>query len=135
MVDIVAFLDNYDSIILAILILIILIIEVFLLSFPKEIVMLYAGLVFGTVTGGFINLIGLFGAALLGYEGGYYGRFGLEKKRNHPILQKYQNWFDTRGLKALVFFRIFPFTPNAENSIQTNRMMKTINSQFSSRNS
>lgn len=112
MIDLVSFLENYDSIILVILILTILILEVFLLSFPKEIVMLYSGLVFGIYVGGVINLIGLFGAAVLGYEGGKYGRFGLEERRKHPVLQKYQHWLDTHGLKALIAFRIFPFTPN-----------------------
>lgn len=112
MIDVVSFLDNFDSTLLVILIIGILIIEVFLLSFPKEIVMLYAGLVFGTFFGGIINLIGLFGAALLGYESGYYGRFGMEKRRDHPLLQRYQNRLDKDGIKALVIFRIFPFTPN-----------------------
>ncbi|MCE7736858.1 MAG: TVP38/TMEM64 family protein [Candidatus Heimdallarchaeota archaeon] len=112
MVDVVSFLENYDSTILVILILGILILEVFLLSFPKEIVMLYAGLVFGIYIGGIINLIGLFGAAVLGYEGGYYGRFGLEERRKHPVLQKYQDRLDNDGIKALIIFRIFPFTPN-----------------------
>lgn len=112
MVDVVSFLNNFDSTILVILIIGILILEVFLLSFPKEIVMLYAGFVFGTFVWGIINLIGLFGAAVLGYEGGYYGRFGLEKRRQHPVLQKYQDRLDKNGIKALVIFRIFPFTPN-----------------------
>ncbi|MHA2029997.1 MAG: TVP38/TMEM64 family protein [Candidatus Kariarchaeaceae archaeon] len=119
MVDIVAVLDNFDSLTLVIIIVSILILEVFLLSFPKEIVMLYAGFIFGTLGGGIINLIGLFGAAVLGYEGGYYGRFGLEKRRNHPVLQKYQDWLDRKGIKALIVFRIFPFTPNDVLSISS----------------
>ena len=101
MVDIVSFLEDFDNWIIITLILIILIVEVFLLSFPKEIVMIYAGLKFGILFGGILNLIGLFGAAWLGYEGGFYGRFGLEKKRNNPVIQKYQKWLERNGLKNI----------------------------------
>lgn len=112
MVDVVSFLDDFDDSLIIILILLILILEVFLLSFPKEIVMIYAGVKFGIFFGGILNLIGLFGAAWLGYEGGKYGRFGLEKRRDHPLMQKYEGWLARNGLKSLAIVRLIPLTPN-----------------------
>ena len=112
MIDIVSYLEDFDNWIIIALILVILIVEVFLLSFPKEFVMIYAGLKFGILFGGILNLIGLFGAAWLGYEGGFYGRFGLEKKRNNPVIQKYQKWLERNGLKTLAILRLVPLTPN-----------------------
>ena len=83
-----------------------------MLSFPKEIVMIYAGLEFGTAFGGVINLMGLIGAFWLGFEAGRSGRIKLDDRRSQPLLQKYQRWLDSNGLTALIFLRIFPFTPN-----------------------
>ena len=85
MVDIIELLGNIDPEFLAIILILILVIEVFLLSFPKEIVMVYAGLIFGTFAGGMINLVGLVGAFWLGYEVGLSGRFGIEKLRKKPL--------------------------------------------------
>ncbi len=74
--------------------------------------MIYAGVKFGIFFGGILNLIGLFGAAWLGYEGGKYGRFGLEKRRDHPLMQKYEGWLLRNGLKSLIILRLIPLTPN-----------------------
>ncbi|MHA2253511.1 MAG: VTT domain-containing protein [Candidatus Kariarchaeaceae archaeon] len=92
MVNLLDFLSQFDSTVLVIIILTILILEVFILSFPKEIVLIFAGFVFGTFIGGIINIIGLFG--------------------NHAFMQKYQEWLGKNGLKALVICRLFPLTPN-----------------------
>ncbi len=119
MVDIISFIDDFDSWLIVILILIILILEVFLLSFPKEIVMIYAGVKFGTFFGGVLNLIGLFGAAWLGYEGGLYGRFGMEKRRNNPVMLKYRKWLEKNGLRSLLILRLIPITPNDVLSISS----------------
>lgn len=112
MIDILLFLSRINSKLLILVILLILILEVFFLSFPKEIVLVYSGFAFGFLFGGIINQIGLLGAAILGFEGGYFGRFGLEKRSNHPLIQKYQNWLDKNGIKSLFLLRIFPLTPN-----------------------
>lgn len=110
MVDILESLSSIDTEILALILILILIIEVFLLSFPKEIVMVYAGLIFGSFNGGIINLIGLVGAFWLGYETGLSGRFGIEKQK--PIMQKYEIWLRKNSLISLMFLRLIPLTPN-----------------------
>jgi uncharacterized membrane protein YdjX (TVP38/TMEM64 family) len=112
MVDILEALSNIDSDFLVIIIILILVIEVFLLSFPKEIVMVYAGLIFGTFGGGLINLLGRVGAFWLGYETGLSGRFGFEKLRKKPIMQKYEIWLGKHSLISLMILRLIPLTPN-----------------------
>ena len=112
MVDILESLGSIDTDFLAAIIIMILILEVYLLSFPKEIVMVYAGFVFGAFTGGIINLVGLAGAFWLGYETGLSGRFGIEKLRKKPIMQKYEIWLRKHSLISLMFLRLIPLTPN-----------------------
>ncbi len=112
MVNVLEFLGNINSEFLVILLIVILVIEVFLLSFPKEIVMVYSGLIFGTFNGGIINLVGLVGAFWLGYETGLSGRFGIEKLRKKSIMQKYENWLKKNSLISLMFLRLIPLTPN-----------------------
>ena len=112
MVDILESISSIDTEFLAIILILILVIEVFLLSFPKEIVMVYAGFIFGTFNGGIINLAGLVGAFWLGYEAGLSGRFGIEKLRKKPIMQKYEIWLRKHSLISLMFLRLIPLTPN-----------------------
>jgi uncharacterized membrane protein YdjX (TVP38/TMEM64 family) len=111
-IDLFDFLSQYENEILVFVILAILIFEVFLFSFPKEIVMVYAGLAFGTTQGTLINIIGLFGAAWLGFEGGIGSRFAVERWQKHPMVLKYSNWLHENGFKALLVLRLFPLTPN-----------------------
>lgn len=110
MVNIFTFLESYNSVTLAILIVVILTLEVFLFSFPKEIVMVYGGFAFGTVGGGLLNFLGLVGAVWLGFEGGYAGRISFD--REQKVVLKFQNWLENRGILALGLLRFFPLTPN-----------------------
>ncbi len=112
MVDILAILQSIDRNVLMIAIIAILVIEVFLLSFPKEIVMVFAGIAFGIAGGTILNLIGLFGAAWLGYEGGRLGKFGVERLRGHRLVVKYKDQLERRGNTGLSLLRLIPLTPN-----------------------
>ncbi len=110
--NILEFLSKYNALLLAIVVIIILTISVIIFGFPKEIPMIYIGIIFGTLIGGIINLIGLFGGIWLGYEVGLTGRFGVERYRKKSIMQRYQNDLNKHGLRALFILRLFPLTPN-----------------------
>ncbi len=112
MVEILQLLSNIDRNLLMFAIVLLLTIEVFLLSFPKEVVMIYAGFAFGLFGGSILNLLGLVGAIVLGYEGGRLGKFGLEKLRGHRLISKYERELDQRGMVGLTLLRLFPLTPN-----------------------
>ncbi len=112
MVDVLHLLETIDSNFLMVAIVLILTIEVFLLSFPKEVVMIYSGFVFGVFLGSVLNLIGLLGAIWLGYEGGRLGKFGLERVRGHRLVSKYEKQVSQEGLVGLTLLRLFPLTPN-----------------------
>lgn len=112
MVDILEIITAIDSRFLMVAIVLLLTVEVFLLSFPKEVVMIYSGFAFGLVIGSVINLFGLFGAIWLGYEGGRLGKFGLERLRGHRLVSRYEEKISQEGLIGLSLLRLFPLTPN-----------------------
>ncbi len=78
-------------------IVVILTVEVFAFSFPKEVVLIFAGYVFGIWVDSVLNLLGLMGAAILGYEAGRLGKFGVERVRGTHLVNKYEEFIERRG--------------------------------------
>ena len=119
MIDILQFLLGLDQGLLMVVIVAVLTAEVFAFSFPKEVVLIFAGFIFGLWIGSILNLLGLMGAAWLGYEGGRLGKFGVERLRGTHLVNRYESFIERRGLIALMLARLFPFTPNDVLSITT----------------
>ncbi|MHA2252634.1 MAG: VTT domain-containing protein [Candidatus Kariarchaeaceae archaeon] len=102
---------SLNPMVLAIVFLVLLIGQAIVVFFPKDATMILVGFFFGSVFGGVINVIGLFGASWLGYELGSTRIF----KRKRIISNKYyvlaQDWLQRHGMKALIFGRILPIMP------------------------
>lgn len=107
------FSDNY--VLEFILILGALIAQVFVPGFPKETLLLQAGIQFGVVLGTFLNWLGMVLAAQLAYEvvrksiatGGKYSRL-LEQYRESKFLKH----LERRGNYGLLLIRLIPYAPN-----------------------
>ena len=102
------FFGQINSLALATIFIAILIGQALIVFFPKDAFMVFCGLLFGSLTGGLLNLVGLFGAGWLGYEIGNSGLLNSQKMLNHPVFVKTQKWLNKHGMKALLFGRIIP---------------------------
>ena len=60
-------------------------------------VLIFAGYVFGIWVDSVLNLLGLMGAAILGYEAGRLGKFGVERVRGTHLVNKYEEFIERRG--------------------------------------
>jgi uncharacterized membrane protein YdjX (TVP38/TMEM64 family) len=98
--------NGINSLALAILLAIILIGQAIIIFFPKDAYMVYMGILFGTIGGGMINLIGLFFASWLGYELGSSNLF--QRINQNQRFDKYRVWIQENGMKALLFCRLLP---------------------------
>ena len=87
-----------------------------ILTFPGYILMIYAGFKFGLIMGTFINFIGLYLSCIIGYRFGKWSSIDLEK-RTSPKMQKFHNWVEEKGIKAVAFLRVIPLIPNNITSI------------------
>ena len=103
------------SVILALSLLGLLVFQVFIPGFPKETLLLSAGLNFGLFWGTVINWVGMILAAQLGYETVLYsirvgGRFST-------LLEEYQEsklviYLQDKGNLGLFLLRLVPYAPN-----------------------
>ena len=108
--NIINFLDGLDPFLVAILIIVLLSIKGLIpfLPFPKELLQIYAGVVFGIIIGSIISFIGLFLGATVGYRLAYTGRYSFDNRSQRFV--KYQTKFDKIGWKALIPLRFSPIT-------------------------
>ena len=116
MVDLIEYLENVDEQTAAFSILVIMILQGTILTFPGYILMIYAGFKFGLVTGAFINYIGLYLSCVIGYRIGRWSSSDLSKSP-HPKLIKFNSWIQEKGIKVVIFLRILPIIPNNFTSI------------------
>ncbi|MCY3412577.1 MAG: VTT domain-containing protein [Candidatus Heimdallarchaeota archaeon] len=95
--------------------LIMLIIQAFIPGFPKETLLLQAGIIFGTLLGGILNWLGMVFAAQFAYEvvrrsveqGGRYSSL-ISRYEQADFLIKLQK----SGNIGLFVLRLLPFSPN-----------------------
>lgn len=92
-----------------------LIIQVFIPGFPKELLLIQAGIVFGLFFGTLINWIGMILAAQFGYEISRYsiltgGRFStrINEYSNSALIKK----LEQKGNYGLFWLRLIPYSPN-----------------------
>lgn len=116
MVDLIEYLENIDNRLAAIVILLIMILQSPILTFPGYLLMIYAGFRFGLITGALINFFGLYASCIIGYRFGLWSSNDLGKRSN-PRMQKFQNWAQEKGIKIVLFLRILPLIPNNITSI------------------
>ena len=89
--------------------------QVFLPGFPKETLLLQAGIQFGLILGTILNWLGMVLAAQLAYEvvrrsittGGKYSKL-LEQYRDSKFLKQ----LEQRGNYGLFLIRLVPYAPN-----------------------
>ncbi len=99
----------------AILIVVGVTIQVFLPGFPKEILLLESGLLFGVIGGTLVNWSAMIIAAQVGYE---VVRHSVETgSKLSSILYRYQHWhlvntLNQRGNHGLFLIRLIPNAPN-----------------------
>ncbi|MCY3413759.1 MAG: VTT domain-containing protein [Candidatus Heimdallarchaeota archaeon] len=113
MVDLIAFLEEITLVQAGISILLIMILQSPILTFPGYILMIYSGYKFGFLPGTLINFTGLYLSCILGYR---FGRWGSIDSSS-PKMQKFNDWIQKRGMNAVLFLRILPLIPNNVTSI------------------
>jgi len=94
-----------------VIVVMILILQVGVLFFPKDLFMMYLGLIYGTFTGMWINFVSFAGMTWLGYEIGRTGKLGLNEKKENPTIAKFRRWVDKYGIKAVMINRLIPIIP------------------------
>lgn len=103
-----------------------LIIQVFIPGFPKETLLLQAGISFGVIGGSIINWVGMVLAAQVGYEIVLYSvRVG---GRYSDLLDDYQGseliqYLEKRGNLGLFIVRLIPYAPNDVLSLVSGALM------------
>ena len=119
--EVFGYLSQYDSVILILLIIGITSAKSVLPGLPltKEVFYIYSGWKFGLLVGGITNFLAMMLGAILAYEAGRGGRLGLKDKISKEKQQKYQQWIENKGLRALILCRSFqlPLVPNDTMSI------------------
>ena len=85
--------------------------QVLLLFFPKDAVLLYVGVLFGFVDGGFINILGMVAASWFGYELGRTNFMCNNRITSNKSFMKVRSWIETKGMKSVIVIRALPLVP------------------------
>ena len=111
LVDLIEYLENVGDREALISILLIMILQSPVLTFPGYMLMIYAGFKFGLLTGALINFLGLYASCVLGHRFGRWSSTDLSKNLN-PRIQKFNSWVEEKGIQVVIFLRILPIIPN-----------------------
>lgn len=97
-----------------ILIMTLLILQVFLPGFPKELLLVQAGSNYGFILGSLINWLGMILGAQLAYEfaGLYRSLFGRLYSLNSDKVIQLNEYLQNKGAWGLFYMRLIPFSPN-----------------------
>ncbi|MHA2028173.1 MAG: TVP38/TMEM64 family protein [Candidatus Kariarchaeaceae archaeon] len=108
--SIINYLDKFDPILIAIFIIAILSVKgvIPFLPFPKELLQIYAGAIFGLFIGSIISFTGLFLGAVFGYQLAFTGRYNYDNRNQRFV--KYQEKLNRVSWKALIPLRFSPIT-------------------------
>lgn len=116
LVDLIEYLETTSDRTAALAILIIMILQSPILTFPGYTLMIYAGFKFGLIQGTIINFLGLYASCIIGHRFGRWSSSDLSKSSN-PRMIKFNKWVEEKGIKVVIFLRILPIIPNNITSI------------------
>ncbi|NVJ53654.1 MAG: VTT domain-containing protein [Campylobacteraceae bacterium] len=97
----------------AIILILVMIFQLFLVVFPSWLPMIIAALVYGFIPSILISLIGVFLASTLAYViGNAFSENALKKYISKKSFDKLDFWINNYGFLSVVIFRISPFLSN-----------------------